>query len=413
MASLWSQVELSERTTNPAGGVMLTTESLPSVQDALAAAGVDGWLLYDFRGLNPIARAMLRIEGLASRRVFAWVPARGTPVALCHAIEPGSWANWPAGWDRRVYASWRSLEAELVALVRGKRAMMEYSAGDAVPVVDRVPAGVLEMVRAAGAEVITSADLVSRFFAVWTDVELASHHRSAEQLARIAKEAFARAGTSVRRGKPIAEHELADWIKSEFARVGISSDHGPNVSATENAANPHYEPSGAAPRFLRAGDVLLIDLFAIEPGGMWADQTWMASIGKPAPRVEQVWRTVRDARDAAITLIRERIANRALVRGAEADDAARRVIDAAGFGEFFTHRTGHSIDARGLHGSGPNLDNLETREERVLIPGVGFSIEPGVYLPGEFGVRSEVNAYVGEGELVITPREIQRELIVV
>jgi Xaa-Pro dipeptidase len=392
---------------------MLSPETLPAVQAALAAADVDGWLLYDFRGINPISQALLRAEGLASRRMFAWVPRRGSPVAIAHAIEPGSWAHWPAEWERRVYSSWKSLESELAGLVRGRTAAMEYSPGDAVPVVDRVPAGVLEMVRAAGATVVTSADLVTRFFAVWTELQLASHRRSAEIIARIAKEAFARAGASVRAGTPLAEHELMRWIKDEFAAAGLSTDHGPNVSATENAANPHYEPSAGAPRVLRAGDCVLIDLWAVEPGGIYADQTWMASIGAPSPKLLHVWNTVRDARDAAISLLRERISSGEPVRGAEADDAARRVIERAGFGAAFTHRTGHSIDARALHGSGPNLDNLETREERVLIPGVGFSIEPGVYLAGEFGVRSEVNAYVGERELIVTPVGIQRELIVV
>ena len=391
---------------------MLTTGSLAEVQRALAAEQVDGWLLFDFRGANPIARAMLRHEGLVSRRVFAWVPREGAPVAITHAIEQGPWARWPAEWERRVYSSWRSLEQQIASLVRGKRVMMEYSPMNAVPVVDRVPAGVLEMVRASGATVVTSADLVSRFFAVWDDAQLAAHRAAAEALARIAREAFRRAGESVRAGSPMSEFELMSWIRAEFAREGLETDHGPNVSAGENAANPHYEPTLAAPRRLRDGDVLLIDLWAMRPGGMWADQTWMASVGPPGPEVQRVWTAVRDARDAAIALIRARVASQQVVRGAEADDAARRVIEAAGFGERFTHRTGHAIDARALHGSGPNLDNLETREERVLIPGVGFSIEPGVYLPGKFGMRSEVNGWMGANELVITPQDIQRELIV-
>lgn len=392
---------------------MLNPTTLASVQGALTEAGVDGWLLYDFRGLNQIAHAMLRLEGMASRRVFGWIPREGTPVAIEHAIEPGTWAHWPPSWDRRVYASWRSLEDEVARLVRGKRVMMEYSAGDAVPVVDRVPAGVLEMVRAAGATVLTSADLVTRFFALWDDAQLVSHRRAAEHLARIAKEAFAHAGALVHRGTAITEFEMMERIRAEFARLRLATDHGPNVSAGANAANPHYEPSSASSRVLRAGDVLLIDLWATENGGMWADQTWMASIGAPSPKVAAVWNVVREARDAAITLLRDRIGTGQPVRGADADDAARRVIDAAGYGPQFTHRTGHSIDSRNLHGSGPNLDNLETRDDRVLIEGTGFSIEPGVYLAGEFGIRTEVNAFVGERELLITPAEIQRELIVV
>jgi Xaa-Pro aminopeptidase len=392
---------------------MLTPDTLAAVQSALADTDADGWLLYDFRGLNPIAKSMLRLEGMCSRRVFGWVPTQGTPVAIAHAIEPGTWAQWPAAWERRVYASWKSLAAELAALVGGKRVFMEYSPLDAVPVVDRVPAGVLEMVRAAGATVLSSADLVSRFFAVWTPAQMASHRRAAEHIARIAREAHLRAGAAAHGGSPLHEHELMAWIQGEFAKVGLSTDHGPNVSASENAANPHYEPSPATPRELRVGDVVLIDLWATESGGIFADQTWMSSIGAPSEKVRRVWTVVRDARDAALSLIHQRLAAGAVVRGADADDAARHVIEAAGFGPQFTHRTGHSIDARALHGSGPNLDNLETREERVLIDGVGFSVEPGVYLPGEFGVRSEINAYIADGKMIVTPVEPQRDLMVV
>lgn len=392
---------------------MLDVEGLPEMQRAIAAAGADGWLLYDFRKSNPIAAALMRLEGLASRRVFAWVPAHGTPVAITHAIEQGEWVHWPPAWERRVYASWRSFEAEVASLVAGKRVLMEYSPGDAVPVVDRVPAGVVEMVRAAGATVMTSADLISRFFAAWTPAQLASHRRAAEIIARIAREAFTRAGRAVRTGESMHEHELNDWIRDEFGKAGLFTDHGPNVSASENAANPHYEPGAEHPRLLKMGDTILIDLWATEPGGIYADQTWMGCIGEPSPKLQDVWIIVREARDAAIDLIRARLGAGLSPSGADADDAARGVIDAAGYGTYFTHRTGHSIDERALHGSGPNLDNLETREERLLIPGVGFSIEPGIYLPGELGVRSEVNAFVGDDGLVITPEVYQTDLFVV
>lgn len=392
---------------------MLDVEGLPEFQRAIAAANADGWLLYDFRKTNPVAATLLRLEGLASRRVFAWVPAVGTPVAITHAIEQGEWVHWPPSWERRIYASWRSFEAEVASFVAGKRVLMEYSPGDAVPVVDRVPAGVVEMVRAAGATVMTSADLVSRFFAAWTPTQLASHRRAAEQIARIAREAFTRAGAAVRAGQALHEHELNDWIRDEFGKVGLFTDHGPNVSASENAANPHYEPSAAHPRRLAMGDTILIDLWATEPDGIYADQTWMGCIGEPSPKLREVWTVVRDARDAAIDLLRAHLDHGKTVRGADADDAARGVIERAGYGTYFTHRTGHSIDERALHGSGPNLDNLETREERMLIPGVGFSIEPGVYLPGDIGVRTEVNAFVGEHGLIITPEVIQTELFIV
>ena len=395
---------------------MLTPASLPALQSALVEAGLDGWLLYDFRGLNPVAGSLLGFHGMVTRRIFCWLPATGTPVAITHAIEQGPWADWPTEWQKVVYSSWEVFEASLPPLVRGKRIAMEYSAGDAVPVVDRVPAGVLEMVRGAGAEVVTSAELVTRFFAVWSEAEIASHRRNAEQLREIALEAFARIGKSVRAGSPLREHEVAAQIREAFVARGLEADHGPIVCATENGANPHYEPSEASPRAFREGDVVLIDLFATAPGGrgMWADQTWMASIGAPSARAVEVWTAIRDARDAAIALLDRKLAAGEAVRGGEADDAARAVVVARGFGPYFTHRTGHSIDARGLHGMGPNIDNLETRETRELVPGVGFSIEPGIYLAGEIGMRTEVNGYVDRGgRLVITPAEIQRDLIVV
>jgi Xaa-Pro dipeptidase len=390
---------------------MLNPDSLPSFQEALAGEGVDGWLLFDFRGLNPVAKDLLRIEGMATRRVLAWIPARGTPVAFTHAIEQGSWRHWPAQWKREVYSSWKSLEALLRHYVDKKRVAMEYSPGDAVPYLDRIPAGVLEMVRAAGADVVSSGELVSRFYAVWSDHDIASHERAAEQVATIAREALALAGRRAHAGHAIAEHELMKWILDQFHAHGLSTDHGPNVSAGENAANPHYEPSPSHPRPIRIGEILLIDLWAKEDGGVYADQTWMASIGAPSDEARLVWLAVRDARDRAIAIVREAATRGATLRGADVDDAARSVITERGYGTYFTHRTGHSIDARDIHGSGPHLDNLETREERLLIPGVGFSIEPGVYVPGKLGMRSEVNVFLRPGEAVVTPREYQTELM--
>jgi Xaa-Pro dipeptidase len=393
---------------------MLTPSTLPQLQRAIAEAGLDGWLLYDFRGTNPVAAGLIGLEGMVTRRVFAFVPREGKPVAITHAIEQTQWAKWPAAWTREVYSSWRTLESLLATHAGGKRVAMEYSPGDAVPYVDRIPAGVLEMVRAAGSEVVSSGELVSRFFATWSEEGLASHLRTAEKIATIAREALALAGARAREGREMAEHELMRWILDRFEADGLETDHGPNVSAGANAANPHYEPSPEKPRAIRAGDILLIDLWAREKsGGVWADQTWMASLGEPSAEAQRVWEAIRDGRDAAIALLRERIAKGQPVRGGEADDAARRVIVERGFGEYFTHRTGHSIDASGLHGSGPHLDNLETREERLLVPGVGFSIEPGIYIRDRIGMRTEVNGYVAEGELVVTPREYQRELMIV
>jgi Xaa-Pro dipeptidase len=396
---------------------MLTPSQLPALQAALRDAKVDGWLLYDFRGLNPVAAGVLGLHGMVTRRIFAWIPASGTPVAITHAIEQGPWAAWPSAWQKHIYSSWRDLEALLPTLIKGKRIAMEYSPGDAVPVVDRVPAGVIEMVRAAGADVVTSGVLVSKFFAVWTDAEIASHHKHAESLRTIALGAFAHIGAEMKAGRTVHEHDVHAWILARFKEHGIWTDHGPIVAASENAANPHYEPSAKHPRAFKPGDAVLIDLFAtvegIPDGAMWADQTWMATIGAPSARQLEVWTAIRDGRDAAIRLLQAKLSKGESMRGGEADAAARAIIVERGFGKHFTHRTGHSIDARGLHGMGPNIDDMETREERTLLPGVGFSVEPGIYLTGELGMRTEVNAYVVEGGIVVTPSEIQRDLFVI
>jgi Xaa-Pro aminopeptidase len=392
---------------------MLDKTTLADVQSALADADLDGWLIFDFHGLNPVATGMLPREGMGTRRIFVLVPRTGVPVALTHAIEQGPWKNWPADWEKKIYSGWRELESQLKEIVDGKRVAMEYSPGDAVPYLDRVPAGVLEMVRSAGATVESSANLVSRFYAVWSDEDLASHKRAAEIIARIARDAFTRAGEAASSGTPLTEYKLQQWILGQFSENGLSTDHGPIVAIGPNAANPHFEPAATGSAAIERGSILLIDLWAREEGGVFADQTWMASLGEPSERDMSVWLAVRDARDAAIALLRERVAGAKAVRGGEVDDATRDLIKSRGFGDRFLHRTGHSIDARDLHGSGPHIDNLETREERELIPGVGFSIEPGIYLDGDVGMRSEVNAWMGKEEVVITPASYQTDLIIV
>jgi Xaa-Pro aminopeptidase len=391
---------------------MLTQKTLPDIQSALRDAGVDGWLIFDFHGLNPVAEILGR-EGMGTRRIFALIPASGAPVAITHAIEQGPWAKWPGEWQKTIYSGWRELEAQLREHVNGKRVAMEYSPGDAVPYLDRVPAGVIEMVRNSGAEIVSSADLVSRFYAVWTESDLASHKRAAEIIARIARDAFKRAGEAATSGSPLTEFKLQQWILGEFSANKLSTDHGPIVAIGPNAANPHFEPSASGSAKIERGAILLIDLWAREEGGVFADQTWMGSLGEPSERDMKVWLAVRDARDAAISILRERLGARKPVRGGEVDDAARAVITERGFGDRFIHRTGHSIDSRDLHGSGPHIDNLETREERNLIKGVGFSIEPGVYLTADVGMRSEVNGWVGDGEVLITPSDYQKDLFIV
>jgi len=392
---------------------MLTLDSVTAIQKALVDADLDGWLIYDYHGLNPVATGLLALQGMASRRIFVFVPREGVPVAVTHAIEQDPWRDWPSLWGKTTYSSWRSLESQLRDLVAGKRIAMEYSPGDAVPYLDRVPAGVLEMVRDAGATVVSSADLVTRFYAVWTEENLASHLRAAEIVADVARQAFREAGRRADGNSPLTEFQLKEWILGKFAAANLEADHGPIVAIGPHAANPHYEPTAEDSAPIKRGEILLIDLWAREPNGIFADQTWMASLGSPSSRDEAVWRAIRDGRDAALSLLRERIENDEPVRGGEVDDATREVIRSRGFGDYFIHRTGHSIDPRDLHGSGPHIDNLETRDERLLVPGIGFSIEPGVYMPDDVGMRTEVNVHVAKGKVIVTPREIQTELIVI
>ena len=392
---------------------MLQPESLPALQSALDRASLDGWLLYDFHGLNPVAVGMLELPGMTTRRFFVYIPRAGAPIAITHAIEQGPWAGWPAKWRKEKYSSWRLLESLLSDVVKGKRVAMEYSPGDAVPYLDRVPAGVLEMVRNAGATVVSSADLVSRFYAVWSDEQRASHERAARAVATIGQQAIRLAGSRADSASPLTEFALQNWIRERFEAGGLETDHGPIVAIGPNAANPHYEPTPEKAATINRGDILLVDLWAREKNGVFADQTWMGSLGAPSDRDKTIWLAVRDGRDTAISLLQQRISAHQPVRGGEVDDAARAAITKRGFGEFFIHRTGHSIDPRDLHGSGPHIDNLETREERALIPGVGFSIEPGIYLPGDVGMRSEVNGFIGADSVLITPSDYQKDLLIV
>jgi Xaa-Pro aminopeptidase len=384
---------------------------LPRLQQLIADAKVDGWLLFDFRGRNPIAAAVLGDEIVGSRRVYVLIPPKGPPTALVHAVDAELWRQWPEEWPKRVWVRRESLSTELGALVRGKRLAADYSPHGAIPYLDGVPAGVAELLQALGATLVSSVDLVTRYCSVWTADDLASHRRAAEAIAAIAREALTLAGARSATPTPITEHELAVWVRERFDRAGLETESGPSVSWGANAARTHYEPTAAESARIVPGALLLLDLWAREPGGIYADQTWMAAIGAPSHRDAGLWREVREARDAALDLIAERVRAGEQVQGAEADAAAKRVIAAAGHLEFTVSRTGHSIDRYGLHGFGPPIDDTETFDSRVLISGVGFSVEPGVYFPGETGLRSEVNVVVGDEDIVITPTDYQRELL--
>jgi Xaa-Pro aminopeptidase len=391
---------------------VLSTATLPTLQRALAERALDGWLLFDFQGTNPIAVDLLGLTGMITRRHVAFIPAEGAPTALIPAIEPWPWHRWPPEWKRRSYDGWAALEAALHQLIAGRRIAMEYSAGNAIPHLDRVPAGAVEMVRAAGAVVVSSADLVNVFYAVWSDDQLAAHQRTAETLASIAHGTLALAGTCAHSNSPITEHELRDRVVGELSAHGLVTDSLPIVAAGEHSADVHYAPAADRARPIVQGDVLLLDLWAKEPDGVYADQTWMATIGEPSTDVRDAWEAALAARDAAIALIRSCVVEGKPIRGIDVHHRARAVLTERGYGAYALGRAGHSIDQRHLHGAGPNLDAVESRDERALLPGTACSVEPGVYIPGAFGLRSEVNLYVGNREILITPRDYQRDLIV-
>jgi len=372
--------------------------------------GADGWLLYDFRGANVAARRVLGTGGMGTRRLFVFLPRDGKPVAIVHRIELTPFEGFPG--DVHPYSAWTELHALLRSLVGSKTVAMEISPRDAVPYLDRVPYGVVDLVTSFGARVVSSAPLVTWFAARWSSAELAGHRRAAAQVAEIAVDALRQAGGQLWRGQEVRETTLQRYVMDAFARAGLVTTHPPIAAFQANTADPHYEPQQGADRELKPGDLLLLDLWAREPGGaVFADQTWMAFAGRsPDPEITRVWQTVRTARAAAIAHLRARW--RTGVTGAAVDDVPRAVIGKAGYGEFFLHRTGHSIDHE-LQGSGPHIDNFETSDTRPLIPGIGFSIEPGIYLPGRFGVRSEVNVHIDDDGPEVTPLEPQIELLLV
>jgi Xaa-Pro dipeptidase len=388
--------------------VQLSAGTVERIREEVRAIGADGWLVFDFRGSNPIAAHLTGLPAL-TRRYFVWIPVEGPPVAVTHRIEQQPWEGWIG--ENRPYSSWRELASRLAQLLAGNpRVAMEYAPEDAVPYADLVPAGVVELVRATGAEVVTSADLLSAFLARWSAEGQASHRRAAAQVHAVAHEAFRRIARALRSGERTTEWEVRGWIRGELERRGLVEGPDSIVAVNAHAANPHYAPSAERHAEIAPGDLVLIDLWGREAGSeaVYADQTWMGYAGETVPdRLAGIFAAVRDAREAAVALIRARHRAGEPVRGWEADDASREVIASRGWGDAFIHRTGHSID-RELHGSGPNLDNLETRDTRLLIPGVGFSVEPGIYLTGDVGFRSEINVFMGpEGPEVTTPKPQQ------
>jgi Xaa-Pro aminopeptidase len=376
-----------------------------AVQQALKDDGLDGWLLYDFHGSNPIATRLTNLASsskLATRRWYYLIPADGAPRGLVHAIERHNLDDLPG--DKRPYAGREQLAAGLRDLVRGmKRVAMEYSPGNAIPYISRVDAGTVEAVRDLGVDVVSSGDLVQRFEAIWDDEALATHRTAAERLYRIKDRAFNLVRERRASGTALDEFEVQQAMVGWFAEEGLVSDSAPCVSAQQNAGNPHYQTTAATRRTIGADEIVLLDLWGKlpVPGAVFADITWIGFTGTVVPeKYASAFAAARDGRDAAVELVTSATREGRDLRGYQVDRAARDVIDRAGFGSQFIHRTGHSLGQE-VHGNGVHMDDYETHDDRRLIPGTGFTIEPGIYTD-EFGVRTEINMFVGSRAAEVT-----------
>ena len=388
---------------------------IAEISAALAEASLDGWLFYDFRLSDPLAYRILGLseKGITSRRWFYFIPAAGAPSAIVSAVEAHRLDALVSA-SSIVYRSEREMIAALAGLLDGRRRIaMNYSPQCAIPYVSRVDAGTVELVRSMGVEVVSAADLIQRFEAMLTPAQIAGHRRAAAALREIVVQTFAEISRRVRGHLPCTEVIIQNFVLGRIAAHNLHTDEAPIVAVNANAANPHFSPLEEKDTQIRRGDLVLIDLFAKErdADSIYGDLTWMGFVDDLVPEMQaRIFRIVADARDAAVTLIQNRVAASQPVSGEEADRAARTLIEAAGFGDEFVHRTGHSI-GREVHGTGCNLDSLETRDQRLLIERTCFSVEPGIYLPGRFGVRSELDMTIENGCAEISAAPAQHEIV--
>ena len=377
---------------------------LRAIQDALREERLDAWLLYDFHGSNPIARRIAGLRDsakLTTRRWYYLIPVVGKPRALVHRIERDTLAHLPG--DRQVYAGRAQLEAGLTTLLSGvSRVAMEYSPNCAIPYVSRVDAGTVERVRALGADVVSSGDLVQRFEAVWNEAALASHQEASAHLYRIKDQAFELVRQRAA-GRTLSEYDVQQAMVGWFKESGLVTDCPPVVAAQESSGNPHYLPMETEHRAIGDGEIVLLDLWGKldRAGSVYADITWVGYTGAAVPpEAATIFDAVRAGRDAAVALVTQRVRAGQSLMGWEVDRAARDVIDRAGYGDQFVHRTGHSL-GEDVHGNGVHMDDYETHDERRLIPGTGFTIEPGIY-GDTFGVRTEINMFVDRADTRVT-----------
>jgi Xaa-Pro dipeptidase len=386
--------------------------NLEAIQNELNRLGLDGWLFFDHHRRDPLAYRILGFEPvrIPTRRWYYFIPAVGEPSKLVHRIEREMLD--PLHGAATAYSGWsEQVDGLRRALGSSRRVAMQYSPLCAIPYVSMVDGGTVDLIRSLGVEVVSSADLIQLFEARLTPAALESHLEAGRRVDRIRAEAFALIGERLRSGAHITEFEVKQFILSAFARTGLVTDHGPIVGVNANASNPHYEPTADRSSEIRPADLVLIDMWAKldQPGSIYYDITWTGFCGDvPPPEMRRVFEIVSGARDAAIRLVKNSVSTGRTLQGFEVDDAARGFIEEAAFGQYFVHRTGHSI-GEDVHGSGANMDNLETHDERQVMPWTLFSIEPGIYLP-EFGIRAEVNVFAGDDAARVTG-EVQAELL--
>lgn len=385
---------------------------LTEIQAALREEGLDGWLFFDHHRRDPLAYRVLQFTpgSMVTRRWYYFVPAHGEPRGLVHRIETETLKELPGA--HKFYAGWKELVDGLRAMLAGaRRVAMQYSPDCAVPYVAMVDAGTVEMIRGLGVEVATSANLIQYFESRWNQHQLDAHLEAGRRIDRIRGATFERISGVVRAGERVTEWQTQQFILSRFREEGLFTDHGPDVAVNANASNPHYEPKQDACSPIRPGDLVLLDMWAKldGPHGVYYDITWIGYCGRnPPAAMEQVFGVVRDARDKAIRCVTDAVAAKRTLHGYEVDNAARNHVREAGYGDYFFHRTGHSIGAE-VHGTGANMDDLETHDERKVIPWTCFSVEPGIYLP-EFGIRSEVDVFVDDTSARVTG-EVQERIV--
>jgi Xaa-Pro dipeptidase len=390
------------------GGVMLLKE----IQQAISTEGLDGWLFFDHHRRDPLAYRVLGFEPRSpvTRRWFYYIPAKGEPRGLVHKIEAETLNDLPG--NHATYASWQEMTAGLRKLLSGpRRIAMQYSPKCEIPYVAMVDAGTVDVVRGLNIDVYTSANLLQYFDSRWNSDQLEMHLDAGRKVDAIREAAFLHVGEALRSGVRITEWDVQQFIRARFAENGLVTDHGPDVAVNANASNPHYEPKQGASAEIRKGDALLMDMWAKldRPNSVYYDITWVGYCGtQPPSDFQNVFATVREARDRAVSFVQEGVRSGTTLHGYQVDDVARSYIKEAGFGEYFFHRTGHSIGSD-VHGTGANMDNLETHDIRAIIPQTCFSVEPGIYLPS-FGVRLEVNVYVDTQDARVTG-EIQDKIV--